>query len=98
MQRNSDGSQKEWIIFEDVMDKLTVCNNEISGNEFDSKNVMKMKDLIIKSIMDLQQRKYVIYYRDIIYNDRKMQSFMNTRKNISIIKKIIMETIVTIIM
>jgi hypothetical protein len=59
MQRNSDGSQREYKIIHDVMENLEISKKEVNSNVYNSKTVMKNLDLIINGIKDLQQRKYV---------------------------------------
>ena len=77
IQRNSDGSQKEWRIFENLINKLNVSEKTLGSNSFDAKRIMENLDTVINGIMDLQQRKYVI---EILILFRKMKFFTNLMK------------------
>jgi hypothetical protein len=63
MKRNCDGSEKEYIIYEQVIEKLFECNNALMTSEFiDTKNLMKDLDFIIQEINHLKKRTYVFNY------------------------------------
>jgi len=59
VQRNSDGSQKEWRIFENLINTLYLGEKTLASNSLDVKRIMENLNAVINGIMDLQQRKYV---------------------------------------
>jgi hypothetical protein len=83
--RNSNGSKKEYVVFEEIMERVYLCNDMMKHEIYDTKNVVLNIESIIKGITDLQSRKFVriykkvnfyIFFRKIIFMKKKMKLLM----------------------
>ena len=59
LKRNCDGSDREYTLFEDLMDTISSSNYLISDDCPFTKDLMINLDFIVKGINDLQKRTYV---------------------------------------
>jgi hypothetical protein len=57
--RTSDGSEKEGILYEEIMDAIYYCREALKIEKFDGKLVAENIEFIVNGIKDLQNRKFV---------------------------------------
>jgi hypothetical protein len=57
--RTSDGSEKEGILYEEILDSIFYCREAIKIEKFDGKLIAENLEFIVNGIKDLQSRKFV---------------------------------------
>ncbi len=57
--RISDGSEKERILYEEILDSIFYCKDILKIEKFDGKLVAENLEFIVNGIKDLQSRKFV---------------------------------------
>ena len=59
LHRTGDGSEKEYSIYEQLLDSTYSCGEALRIEVFDGRNCMRELEFIVKGIKDLQSRKFV---------------------------------------
>jgi len=58
--RNSDGSDKEYELINEIFDRINLSRQLLEKRYFDSKIIVENLDYIVHSIKNIRERKYVI--------------------------------------
>jgi len=59
IQRNCDGSEKEYSVYESVLESFYLCKEIIGYDEFEVREAVKCLERIVVGIKELQSRKHV---------------------------------------
>jgi hypothetical protein len=59
VQRNGDGSPKEFAMLEELIDRVYLSKEMIEKDKFDAKIVMMHLEVIVQGLNDLRSRKFV---------------------------------------